>query len=108
MPYTSSLAKYAIGLGMPQLAERIEKRMVAREDRENIITTGTAVTQDWDAAWESDGETVEDHSEGSGRNRSSLEEERQVNQVFGKPKFRFTSQAHQCPSSSRIFKLSSI
>jgi GTP-dependent phosphoenolpyruvate carboxykinase len=80
--------------------------MVAREDRENIITTGTAVTQDWDAAWESDSQTKEDHSEGSGRNRSSLEEERQVNQVFGKAKFRFTSQA-QCPSSSRTFKLSS-
>ncbi|KAH8754433.1 hypothetical protein BGZ57DRAFT_933673 [Hyaloscypha finlandica] len=77
--------QFSLGLGMPQLAERIEKRMVAREDRENIITTGTAVTQDWDAAWESDGETVEDHSEGSGRNRSSLEEERQVNKVFAPP-----------------------
>jgi hypothetical protein len=54
--------------------------MVAREERENIITTGTAVTQDWDAAWESDGEIKEDSADG--RNRHSLDEERRASEVF--------------------------
>ena len=78
---TSSRAKPTIGLGVPQIAERVEKRMVAREEKENIITTGTAVTQDWDAAWESDGETKEDNSS-EGRNRHSLDEERKASEVF--------------------------
>jgi protein transport protein DSL1/ZW10 len=71
--------------------------MVAREDREDIIATGTAVTQDWDAAWESDSETKENRSEGSSRNRSSLEEERQLKQVFSKSKVWRTIQ-FQCSS----------
>jgi centromere/kinetochore protein ZW10 len=77
-----NLAKHVIGLGMPQLAERVEKRMVALEERENIMTTGTAVTQEWDAAWDSDGESKEESSEG--RNRHSVDEERRVNEVFSK------------------------
>ncbi|KAE9366406.1 centromere/kinetochore protein-like protein zw10 [Stipitochalara longipes BDJ] len=72
--------QFSLGLGMPQIAERVEKRMVAREEKENIITTGTAVTQDWDAAWESDGEAKEDSSDG--RNRHSVDEERKVSEVF--------------------------
>lgn len=56
--------------------------MVAREDRENIVTTGTAVTQEWDAAWESDGEPNETSSED--RNRHSLDEERKLSEVFSK------------------------
>ena len=67
---------------MPQIAERVEKRMVAREEKENIITTGTAVTQDWDAAWESDEEAKEDSSDG--RNRHSVEEVRKVSEVYSK------------------------
>ena len=90
-----NLAEHTTGLGMPQLAERVEKRMVDREERENIITTGTAVTQDWDAAWESDGgedgdgedgkdgEIQDNTSNGSGRrNRLSFREERKNSEVF--------------------------
>ncbi len=70
------------GLGSPQLAERIEKRMVAREEGANIITTGTATTQDWDAAWESDGEAKEDPADV--RNRQSIEEQRRASEVYSK------------------------
>jgi hypothetical protein len=70
---------------VPQIAERVEKRMVAREEKENIITTGTAVTQDWDAAWESDGEAKEDNSS-EARNRHSLDEERKASEVFSESK----------------------
>ncbi|PMD34525.1 centromere/kinetochore protein-like protein zw10 [Hyaloscypha variabilis F] len=73
--------QFSLGLGVPQIAERVEKRMVAREEKENIITTGTAVTQDWDAAWESDGEAKEDNSS-EARNRHSLDEERKASEVF--------------------------
>jgi len=69
---------------MPQIAERVEKRMVAREEKENIITTGTAVTQDWDAAWESDGEAKEDSVER--KNRHSVDEERNMSEVQSKLK----------------------
>lgn len=70
------------GLGTPQVAERIEKRMVAREEGNRIANTGTAVTQDWDSAWDSDGETQDEPE--NGRNRHSLEEERRNSQVTGK------------------------
>ncbi len=71
----------SLGIGMPQLAERTEKRMVAREDGNHIATTGTAVTQDWDDAWDSDGEdTPEDSSNGT-KNRGSVEEERRQSSV---------------------------
>ena len=79
---TLDLANHFTGLGIRHITERTEKRMVAREQRENIMDTGTAVTQEWDAAWESDGESKEEESEG--RNRMSLDEERQANEVFSK------------------------
>jgi hypothetical protein len=56
--------------------------MVAREEGQNIMTTGTAVTQDWDAAWESDGEAKEEIPDG--RNRQSLEEQRRASEVYSK------------------------
>ncbi|PMD15693.1 centromere/kinetochore protein-like protein zw10 [Hyaloscypha hepaticicola] len=72
--------QFALGLGTRYETERTEKRMVAREQGESIMDTGTAVTQEWDAAWESDGESKEDESES--RNRMSLDEERQANEMF--------------------------
>jgi centromere/kinetochore protein ZW10 len=70
----------ALGLGRPQMAERTEKRMVGREDGNHISATGTLVTQDWDAAWDSGDEKedvapVPEIPNGS-NNRHSLEEER--------------------------------
>ncbi len=79
---TLHLANHSTGLGTRHVTERTEKRMVAREQGESIMDTGTAVTQEWDAAWESDGESKEEDSES--RNRMSLDEERQANEVFSK------------------------
>lgn len=73
----------ALGLGKPQLAERVERRMVAREEGNHISTTGTLATQDWDAAWDSGDEQDEKESShlasetpSGSTNRHSLEEER--------------------------------
>jgi len=72
-----------VGLGSPQIAERVEKRMVAREEGQHIASTGqTAVTQDWDAAWDSDGEDKLEES--PNRNRRSLDEERRAQQIFSR------------------------
>ena len=90
------------GLGGPQLAERTEKRMVAREEGADIITTGTAVTQDWDAAWDSDGEPDEESS--NGRNRRSLDEQRRATEVFSKSNsFRIVDYSGQCSPSFGTF-----
>jgi centromere/kinetochore protein ZW10 len=75
------------------VTERTEKRMVAREQGESIMGTGTAITQEWDAAWESDGESKEEGSES--RNRMSLDEERQANEVFSKSSSSFTNQCRK-------------
>ncbi|EKD13112.1 centromere kinetochore protein [Drepanopeziza brunnea f. sp. 'multigermtubi' MB_m1] len=89
----------SLGLGTPQPAERVEKRMVARDEGNHITATGTAVrvinprlavTQDWDSAWSDDGEIAspqkaESHEQVSNivtRNRQSLDEERRVSEVF--------------------------
>jgi hypothetical protein len=56
--------------------------MVAREEGANIMSAGTATTQDWDAAWESDGEDKEEIADG--RNRQSIEEQRRVSEVYSK------------------------
>ena len=77
------------GLGIPQVAERVEKRMVAREEGDNIVNTGTAVTQDWDAAWDGDEDPVEESV--NGRNRRSIEEERQMSGISSKLNCRLMS-----------------
>jgi hypothetical protein len=76
--------------------------MVAREEGADIITTGTAVTQDWDAAWDSDGEPDEESS--NGRNRRSLDEQRRVTEVFSKSNsFRIVDYSGQCSPSFGTF-----
>jgi centromere/kinetochore protein ZW10 len=77
------------------VTERTEKRMVAREQGESIMVTGTAITQEWDAAWESDGESKEEGSES--RNRMSLDEERQANEVFSKSSSSLTNHDSSYP-----------
>ncbi|KAG4438487.1 hypothetical protein IFR05_006010 [Cadophora sp. M221] len=77
----------SLGIGTPQIAERIETRMVAREEGNQLAATGTTATHDWDDAWSDDGEhTPEDspkeNSNGEIRNRKSLDEERRANEVF--------------------------
>jgi centromere/kinetochore protein ZW10 len=73
----------ALGLGKPQLAERVEKRMVAREEGNHISGTGALATQDWDAAWDSgddqndkEGSPPVSETPSGSTNRHSLEEER--------------------------------
>ena len=46
----------SLGLGIPVLVERVEKRMVDRDEGRELAsaTAGTGVTQDWDAAWDSE------------------------------------------------------
>jgi hypothetical protein len=53
--------------------------MVARDEGLHIAATGNVVTQDWDAAWDSDDqqETIVP----PGVNRTSLEEERKLSEV---------------------------
>ncbi|KAH6694901.1 centromere/kinetochore protein-like protein zw10 [Leptodontidium sp. MPI-SDFR-AT-0119] len=77
----------SLGIGTPQIAERIETRMVAREEGNHLAATGTTATHDWDDAWSDDGEnTPEDspkeNSNGESRNRKSLDEERRATEVF--------------------------
>jgi centromere/kinetochore protein ZW10 len=92
---TRHLANHSIGLGTRHVTERTEKRMIAREQGESIMDTGTAVTQEWDAAWESDGESKEEESES--RNRMSLDEERQANEMFSKSISSLTNYDSSCP-----------
>lgn len=89
------LANHFTGLGTRYETERTEKRMVAREQGESIMDTGTAVTQEWDAAWESDGESKEEESES--RNRMSLDEERQANEMFSKSISSLANYDSSCP-----------
>ncbi|KAL2068605.1 hypothetical protein VTL71DRAFT_14942 [Oculimacula yallundae] len=77
----------ALGIGSPQVAERIETRMVPQEEVDHIAATGTTATHDWDDAWSNDGEdTPEDSlpesSKSEHRNRASLDEERRASEVF--------------------------
>ncbi|PVH71756.1 centromere/kinetochore protein-like protein zw10 [Cadophora sp. DSE1049] len=77
----------SLGIGSPQIAERIETRMVARDEGNHIAATGTTTTHDWDDAWSDDGEPTpdnssKDNSNGETRNRKSLDEERRVTEVF--------------------------
>ncbi len=66
----------SLGLGTPQFAERFEKRMIAREEGDEIATTGNLVTQDWDAAWESGGDDEPQEISNGTKNKKSLDEER--------------------------------
>ncbi|KAI6708496.1 hypothetical protein JHW43_008968 [Diplocarpon mali] len=80
----------SLGIGTPQMAERVEKQMVARNEGNNIAATGTAVSQDWDDAWSDDEEHASEDghnspkeiSNGSSRHRKSLEEERRNTEVL--------------------------
>jgi centromere/kinetochore protein ZW10 len=67
-----------IGIGNPQPAEHFERRMVGRDEGKQIASTGNMVTQDWDAAWESE----EEEPLPPGTNRASVEEERKASEVF--------------------------
>jgi centromere/kinetochore protein ZW10 len=67
-----------IGIGIPQSAEHIERRMVGKDEGKQIATSGNMVTQDWDAAWDSEDEEPLP----PGTNRASLEEERKASEVF--------------------------
>ncbi|PBP25192.1 centromere kinetochore protein [Diplocarpon rosae] len=80
----------SLGIGTPQIAERVEKQMVARDEGDHIVASGTAVSQDWDDAWSDDGEHASENgdnspnqfSNGSTRHRKSLEEERRNTEVL--------------------------
>ncbi|KAK0109492.1 hypothetical protein ONS95_002182 [Cadophora gregata] len=77
----------SLGIGSPQIAERIETRMVDRDEGNHIAATGTTTTHDWDDAWSDDGEPTpdtssKDESNGETRNRGSLDEERRATEVF--------------------------
>lgn len=67
-----------LGVGIPQSAEHFERRMVSREEGQQITSTGHMVTQEWDAAW--DEEEEEDPLPGT--NRASVEEHRRVCNFF--------------------------
>ncbi|TVY34374.1 Centromere/kinetochore protein-like protein [Lachnellula occidentalis] len=86
----------SLGLGNPQVAERVQKKMVPRDEGMQITATGNAVDDAWDAAWDSDKEDSSPVEEerpskfpaserlpgGSlKRNRSSLEEERRNSSI---------------------------
>ncbi|KAH6673050.1 centromere/kinetochore protein-like protein zw10 [Halenospora varia] len=43
----------ALGIGAPRFAEKVETRMVPRDEGHHISATGDVVTDDWDAGWES-------------------------------------------------------
>ncbi|KAH7408986.1 centromere/kinetochore protein-like protein zw10 [Cadophora sp. MPI-SDFR-AT-0126] len=77
----------SLGIGNPQIAERVETRMVDRDEGNHIAATGTTATHDWDDAWSDDGEPTpnnssRDDSNGETRNRKSLDEERRATEVF--------------------------
>ncbi|KAH7306101.1 centromere/kinetochore protein-like protein zw10 [Rhexocercosporidium sp. MPI-PUGE-AT-0058] len=77
----------SLGIGTPQIAERIETRMVAREEGNHLAATGTTATHDWDDAWSDDGEdtpedSLKEQSNSETRNRKSLDEERRATEVF--------------------------
>ena len=67
-----------IGIGIPQSAEHIERQMVGKDEGKQIAASGNMVTQDWDAAWDSE----EEESLPLGTNRASLEEARRASEVF--------------------------
>lgn len=46
----------SLGVGAPMIAERVEKRIVARDEGRHIPYSGGPMTQEWDAAWDSDAE----------------------------------------------------
>ena len=69
---------FRIGIGNPQPAEHFERRMVGRDEGKQIASTGNMITQDWDAAWESE----EEEPLPPGTNRASVEEERKASEVF--------------------------
>jgi centromere/kinetochore protein ZW10 len=71
------LANRVTGVGSPHLAQHIERRMVDKEEQRQIASSGNMVTQDWDAAWESE----EENPLPSASNRASLEEERRAREV---------------------------
>jgi len=77
----------SLGIGTPQIAERIETRMIERDEGNHIAATGTTTTHDWDDAWSDDGEpnpdnSSKDDSNGQPRNRKSVDEERRATEVF--------------------------
>lgn len=83
----------SLGVGEPLPAQHVESRMVARDEGLHIATTGNVVTQDWDAAWDSD-EAIDPASQkepttpqkapppmGSKSNRGSLDEAKRYSAV---------------------------
>ena len=71
------------------MAERIESRMVAREDGAHITSTGNMGSQDWDDAWDSDEDEKPAGNENQAstpmRNRHSIEEERRDSETIISP-----------------------
>ncbi|TVY41444.1 Centromere/kinetochore protein zw10-like protein [Lachnellula subtilissima] len=86
----------SLGLGSPHVAERVQKKMVPRDEGMQITATGNAVDDTWDAAWDSDKEDSSPVEEGrpsktpaseilpagsTERNRSSLDEQRRHSSI---------------------------
>jgi centromere/kinetochore protein ZW10 len=55
--------------------------MIARDERMQIGSTGNMVTQDWDAAWDSDQEDQPEQKSSPSKNRASIEEERRHSEI---------------------------
>ncbi|TAQ89496.1 hypothetical protein B7494_g2192 [Chlorociboria aeruginascens] len=69
----------SLGIGATKSAERIEKRVVAREEGINVSSNANMVVEDgWDEAWQDDDE---DLAITTGKNRHSLDEERRASEI---------------------------
>ncbi|CAG8957033.1 hypothetical protein HYFRA_00012514 [Hymenoscyphus fraxineus] len=77
----------SLGVGISRPADRIERRMVQRDEGMHIPAKGNVVNDDWDAAWDSGDD---EHPKGSPkstsppplkRHRSSIDEERKVSET---------------------------
>ena len=70
------------GVGSPKVAEKVEKRMVEREESSHLSAAGNITAEDgWDAAWDSENEndkTTDQPPATMRRHRSSLDEERAI------------------------------
>lgn len=79
--------QYVSGIGYPRPADRIERRMVQRDEGMHIPAKGNVVNEDnWDAAWDSGNDSPQPSTKSTSpppirRHRSSIDEERKVSET---------------------------
>jgi len=56
IPLHETYTNFSTGIGHPHPAERVEKKMVERDEGLHIAVSGNTVNDEWDAAWDSDQE----------------------------------------------------